>query len=108
MKHVYQHYFNHIYPRLNQPFWSQLRKQTDRWINIYRIDDYVGREIDFPKEFEVAADERGSLHHVAMYSNHPVGPRGHQSYWSDREVLRILQHELFGFENETVFKNEAA
>ncbi len=110
LNHVYQHYFNHVYPRLNQPFWSQLRKQTDRWINIYRIDDYVGREIDFPKEFEVAVDERGSLQQVAMYSNHPVGPRGHQSYWSDREVIGILQHELFDCKdaNASHFTNKAA
>lgn len=44
---LYQHYFSHIYPPLDAPYWSSLRRRVDRWTNIFRIDDPVGTEIDF-------------------------------------------------------------
>jgi hypothetical protein len=95
LKHLYQHYFQHFYPRLNQPFWSQLRKRTDRWVNIYRIDDYVGREIDFPEAFQTPHFERCADAGKIQYANFMVGPRGHQGYWEDVEVLDILRQEVF-------------
>ena len=96
MKNLYQHYFRHLYPPLNQPFWSQLRQRVDRWINIYRVDDYVGREIDFPGPHDVAVYERGNVGTPTEYCNHAVGPRGHQGYWFDREVLQILRDHILG------------
>ncbi len=44
---LYQHYFGHIYPALDSPYWASLRRRVDRWANIFRIDDPVGTEIDF-------------------------------------------------------------
>ncbi len=95
LKHLYQHYFQHVYPRLNQPFWSQLRKQTDRWVNIYRIDDYVGRELDFPEAFQTPHFDRCANAGKIQYGNFMVGPRGHQGYWEDIEVLNIMRQEVF-------------
>ena len=48
--HLYQHYFGHCYPALEKPFWSCLRRRVDRWVNVFRVDDYVGNEIEFPEQ----------------------------------------------------------
>ena len=67
--HLYKHYLPDRY-KINKREDSLLA----RWINIYRVDDFVGREVgdtDFP-------------------TNITVGPRGHTDYWSDREVLKAL------------------
>jgi hypothetical protein len=48
----------------------------ERWVNIYRADDFVGRQVDG--------------HPSSPPNNVPIGPRGHVNYWSDREVLDHL------------------
>lgn len=100
-QHLYQHYFGHCYPAIDQPYWSSLRRRIDQWVNICRIDDFVGNQLDFPKNRVAvsqaidATDGEGSFYQPTIYSNHAVGPRGHTSYWSDREVLEILRGHLF-------------
>lgn len=79
LTHLYQHYFPLQYA-VNPPADSLLQ----RWINIYRADDFVGRAVD---------SDAGGLqpHNVA------VAPRGHVNYWSDRDVLNQLigtEHRL--------------
>ena len=96
LKHMYQHYFGHCYPKLDQPFWSSLRRRIDRWVNICRVDDFVGVDLDFPDQGEKQQGASAAIFTPTLYSNHAVGPRGHTSYWSDREVLRILSRHLFG------------
>ena len=105
LSNLYQHYFAHLYPSLASPFWSSLRKQTDRWINIFRIDDPVGTEIEFPESrlseisSKESCDQRllscDSTGGKQAYSNHPVGCRGHVNYFNDCEVLDILKNQLF-------------
>jgi len=101
--HVYQHYFGHFYPRFTDRFWNTLHQHVDRWVNIFRVDDFVGLEIDFghlPQSHEqcVEMNQRtGPTQcklHFAHCSNHPVGARGHVNYWQDAEVLEILKKEL--------------
>ena len=101
---LYQHYFAHLYPSLDSPFWSSLRKRTDRWINIFRIDDPVGTEIHLPESRLTPLEECEAVHdglcvgsrgHAQVYSNHPVGCRGHIYYFNDCEVLEILKKNLF-------------
>ena len=96
LKHMYQHYFGHCYPKLDQPFWSSLRRRIDRWVNICRVDDFVGVDLDFPDQGAEQQGASAAIFTPTLYSNHAVGPRGHTSYWSDREVLRILSRHLFG------------
>ncbi len=81
--HIYQKYFRHFYPPLDDPFWNNLRHRVSRWLNIFRIDDYVGTDIEFP----------GTLPQVqsGAWSNHPVQRRGHQFYWRDRQVLTVIR-----------------
>lgn len=88
LTNLYQHYFAHCYPPLDRPYWSNLRKRLNRWVNVFRIDDPVGTEIEFP----VGVSNRDGQ---IVFSNHPVGCRGHVNYWSDCEVLEILRSELF-------------
>lgn len=75
-RHLYQYYFPNDYPPLSDPRWNDLRDRVDRWVNVFRSDDFVGAEIepggDWPE-------------------NCPVDPGGHTGYWDDRQVLAILR-----------------
>ena len=100
--HLYQHYFGHFYPPFTDRFWNTLHQQIDRWVNIFRVDDFVGLDVDFghlPQSREEAMAMNRNLDsqcklHFAQCSNHPVGARGHVNYWADVEVLEILKSEL--------------
>lgn len=101
--HLYQHYFGHFYPRFSDRFWGTFHQHVDRWVNIFRVDDFVGLDINFghlPQSHEdcVEMNERSSSSqcklHFAHCSNHPVGARGHVNYWADIEVLEVLKKEL--------------
>ncbi len=108
--HLYQHYFGHLYPPLSDRFWKPLHQRLDRWVNIFRIDDYVGLDIDFghlPAN-EADRDAMQQNHapgqierHFTHCSNHPVGPRGHSRYWSDAEVLQILREQIFAPQSDS-------
>lgn len=110
LSHLYQHYFGHCYPSLDQPFWTSLRRRVDRWINICRINDFVGTELGFPElaeqgegktmDISIGRDSDLSVAGRSLYTplrfeNHAVGPRGHQGYWTDAEVLAIVRREIF-------------
>ncbi len=101
--HLYQHYFGHVYPSFSDRFWETLHQHVDRWVNIFRVDDFVGLDIDFghlPQSAEQHREMTGRNDsvqfnlHFAHCSNHAVGARGHVNYWSDCEVLEILKREL--------------
>jgi len=111
--HLYQHYFGHLYPPLSDRFWKPLHQRLDRWVNIFRIDDFVGLEIDFGHlpQCETSRDSMeqsstpGQIElHFTHCSNHPVGPRGHSKYWSDAEVLQILRKEIFVSSSDSTAK----
>jgi hypothetical protein len=81
--HIYQKYFAHFYPPLDASEWENLRSRVSRWLNIFRIDDYVGTDMEFPPNLpQVAAGD---------YSNHAVERRGHLYYWRDRQVLEVIR-----------------
>ena len=101
--HLYQHYFGHFYPPFSDRFWSTLHQQVDRWVNIFRVDDFVGLDIDFghlPQTHQDSvsmnriSESSQCKIQIAHCSNHPVGARGHVNYWADAEVLEILKQEL--------------
>jgi len=83
--HLYQYYFPHVYPPVDQPYWSNLRSRIDSWTNIFRIDDFVGTEIPFPDSQRNA--------HGPRFSNHPIKVAGHHWYWVDKEVLGIVAEQ---------------
>ena len=78
--HIYQQYFAHFYPPLDAPEWERLNRRLDRWLNIFRIDDFVGTRIEYP-----AAEMEG------RFTNHAVQRKGHMFYWRDRQVLEVIQ-----------------
>lgn len=84
LTHLYQHYFRNVYPPLKNQYWKPLRSRISRWVNIFRMDDFVGTRIHFPD----------LPHEACVYSNHILGPRGHLNYWTDIQVLDILHREL--------------
>ena len=123
LNHLYQHYFGHCYPELDQPYWSSLRRRVDRWINICRIDDFVGTELAFPPSNAVldqeatpalAAPHFGaetadpSFYCPPQFENFAVGARGHIGYWKDTEVIAILRQELFQTNAELARRGKAA
>jgi len=109
--HLYQHYFGHLYPSLEHQFWKGLHQNVDRWVNVFRVDDFVGQDINFGN-LPRSEDKRDLLEsrrapsqvelHFAHCSNHAVGPRGHGLYWSDAEVLEILRGEIFAHASDSV------
>ena len=78
LQHLYQHYFPGYYPQWDHPYWNRLNHIVKRWINIYRIDDYVGTQVHRHQN----CDEYG------------VGTGGHLGYWSDANVMEQLK-QLF-------------
>lgn len=84
--HLYHHYFRSSFPAPETV--PALRQRTggdgsreaslSRWVNIFRIDDFVGTHVGAG----VWPTER------------PVPPNGHTMYWVDRNVLKILQNLL--------------
>ncbi|WP_435008834.1 hypothetical protein P12x_000083 [Tundrisphaera lichenicola] len=88
--HIYQHYFRHHYPLLSNDRWSTLRRRLapryggrPRWLNIFRIDDYVGRSIDDSVP--------------GLIANVAIGPGGHLGYWDDPDVIRHIE-SVIGFQ----------
>lgn len=83
--HVFQHYFSHNYPALDQPYWSNLRQRVDNWYNIFRVDDFVGTVIDFPETLR-------STSGFNCY-NFPIKRCGHNNYWSDKQVIDLMRKQ---------------
>lgn len=105
LTHLYQHYFGHLYPALNEPFWDEFRNRVDRWLNLFRVDDFVGRQVDFPivtdSQKSQTASTSGNTHLMSGFgstgpdcSEHPLGPRGHVNYWQDSEALAVIREEI--------------
>ena len=58
------------------------------WINIFRVDDFVGTHIDTRSKLGQGNAEPG------WPREHPVAPGGHINYWIDNNVIPILQKFL--------------
>jgi hypothetical protein len=92
--YLYQYYFPNRYPPLfddpearvfNTKGWFALRRAVHRWLNAYRVDDFIGTHID------------GDGSHNAFPVNHPLDTgRGHTGYWYQPEVLDAVKPYLPG------------
>lgn len=106
-EHLYQYYFPASYPTLERKFarWEILQSRIARWVNIFRVDDFVGTHILDPDDPTRKAQSEANQSLTAGYwtasntkhvENHPVRPRGHNDYWTDLPVLKVLRGlELF-------------
>jgi hypothetical protein len=76
LTHLYQHYFPGRYPSFTSPVWNGFRDQIRNWVNIYRIDDYVGTHVEV----------NAAWPHQPQ--NRPITAGGHTGYWELEEVFR--------------------
>lgn len=101
-EHLYQYYFPASYPTLERKLhrWTLLQDRIDRWVNIFRVDDFVGTHILDPDDPTRKAQSEANQSLTAGYwtaldtkhvKNLPVQPRGHNDYWTDLPVLRALR-----------------
>lgn len=72
--HIYQHYFQE-YAGLDAAI-DRLAQCTGRWINLYRIDDYIGLWVGSPGERNV--------------ENRPMDPGGHVDYWKESALAKAI------------------
>ncbi len=88
LAHLYQHYFPSAYPGWGESHWDKLSTRLTRWLNLYRVDDFVGQRVGVESSVE---KERLHLKEIA------VGTGGHMNYWRDRRVIRaIIESDVFG------------
>jgi hypothetical protein len=92
--HLYQHYFPYRYPPLytdpardpagfNTRQWQALREVLSHWLNVFRIDDFVGTVI--------YGDCSGTFPR-----NQWVYGSGHTGYWIDENALGVIRGWLPG------------
>jgi hypothetical protein len=110
--HLYQHYFPVRYPPLPYPAlctpgvqltpeqqeavdgWEHLPHTVDGWLNVYRLDDFVGTYV-------VCVDANNSVVRAnggkaPWLVNQPVPAGGHVGYWRQRKVLEHVAGRLPG------------
>jgi hypothetical protein len=81
--HIYEHYFNHLFPPVSKESLNLDGVAKVTWINAYRADDYVGREV--PGRTPSLPDN------IALPN---LGE--HERYWED-DMLEHLERERPGF-----------
>ncbi len=91
--HLYQHYFPSRYQPLDSNVWNGLTDRPNlRWVNVYRLDDYIGTFIR-----EAAHPHRQAPGFPAKETqlpiNLPIEPGGHTAYWRQPPVF---QHNDLG------------
>ena len=91
LSHLYNYYFPKEYPALENPQWQHLPARVSRWVNIFRIDDFVGTEIPGSA---VEKRSEGSERRELKVENQPVDRGGHLGYWSNRKVHEELSNIL--------------
>jgi hypothetical protein len=96
--YLYQYFYPSRYPelfddhgKLNKPWvpkvagvldWAKgFDKTVQKWVNLYRVDDFVGTRINGRQSFP---------------DNIPVGAGGHNYYWNQPQVLELLRQLLPG------------
>jgi hypothetical protein len=72
LAHLYQHYF-YEYVGLERDV-AALRGNIGRWVNLYRVDDYIGTSLMLGPE--------AGIHNVE------IGLGGHMDYWKEDQLAR--------------------
>jgi len=76
LTHLYQHYFPGRYGRFKDGSWEDLKAHMRNWVNLYRVDDYIGTYID-----------QDDPTWVYRPRNVPIAAGGHTGYWNQKEVF---------------------
>jgi hypothetical protein len=74
LAHLYQHYF-YEYVGLERDV-AALRNNIGRWVNLYRVDDYIGTSLMLGPE--------AGIHNVE------IGLGGHTDYWKEDQLARVI------------------
>jgi hypothetical protein len=77
---VYQKYFHEYAASKTVPLGIAARLKC--WINLYRVDDYIGGRISAPPGLRV--------------DNHVMGMGGHTGYWTEPDIAEALDAILTG------------
>ena len=96
---LYQHYFPTQYPYLDREHWrklidllapvtSEIDERSRPWLNIYRIDDYVGTAIDH-----------------ARIRNNGMPRGGHLNYWTDPDVVAKIIESLKHWADQSIVEH---
>ncbi len=79
--HLYGFYFSKEFDLKSTEASKDVTDGIASWVNIYRVDDFVGTEVEGPTpDFPV---------------NEWVPAKGHTGYWTDDSVLRHLKRHTF-------------
>jgi hypothetical protein len=89
LTHLYQHYFPNRYPPLDDHCWGGLKSTIRDWVNVYRVDDFVGTFVG----------PSVGLKGGEYPANVPIEPGGHTAYWRRPSVfnLELLRNRLPGY-----------
>jgi len=91
--HLYQHYFPHEYGSLDDSQFVSLKERIDQWLNLFRVDDYVGTHIEWKgRNFE--QPDKGEPWPGQFPRNRGVGKGGHTGYWIAPKVHEALDEVL--------------
>jgi hypothetical protein len=104
LSHLYQQYFPYRYPPLYRQdgkfdtiSWREFEHFVDSWLNLYRVDDFIGTEI-------AGGTKSVGGRAQAFPKNQPVYGRGHIGYWTDDNAIRIARGFLPGLPEEEGFR----
>lgn len=86
LTHLYQHYFPNRYPSLADPCWYGLKRTLRHWVNLYRVDDFVGTYVEAPVPGWVGRPPHAG---VPIPHNVPIEEGGHTRYWGRPEVFEL-------------------
>jgi hypothetical protein len=75
LSHLYEHYF-YEYVGLDAAI-AKLRNNLGRWINLYRVDDYIGTGI-------MVGPQAGVVNKV-------IGIGGHTDYWKEDQLAKVIR-----------------
>ena len=84
LTHLYQHYFPFRYPPLSHRAWGRLKSTIKNWVNVYRVDDFIGTFVEPPTKAWVTSPGGPPLP-----VNLPIEPGGHTGYWRQPPVFNL-------------------
>lgn len=79
--HLYGFYFTKEFDLKSTEPSKDVTDGINKWVNIYRVDDFVGTEVEGPNS--------------SFPINEWVPAKGHTGYWTDDSVLRHLKRHTF-------------
>ena len=77
--HLYQFYFPDLVDDFKDPSWRPLFARLERWVNLYRLSDYVGATVEPPP--------------MADFDQWAIAQGGHIGYWTHPAFAEAIKAE---------------